>query len=114
MKRREFVHICALSAAGAALPEASQAATLTARKYTRAKLVDERGSPIRIAALAAGTTYVFDYPYAATPAFLLRLAAPVTPGILLKTEAGEPYQWLGGLGAGQSAVGLAADRSAHI
>src|SRR5260221_13567662 len=108
MKRREFIHICTLSAAGAALPDASHAATLTARKYTRRKLVDERGSPIRIAALAAGTTYVFDYPYAATPAFLLRLAAPVTPGILLKTEAGEPYQWLGGIRADKSVVAYSA------
>ena len=43
MKRREFVHLCTASAAGAALPDASAAATLTARKYPRAKLVDEKG-----------------------------------------------------------------------
>ena len=108
MKRREFVQACAASAAGAALPDASQAATLTARKYPRAKLVDEKGQPVRIAALATGTTYVFEYPYAATPAFLLRLGTPVTPGILLKTEAGEPYQWQGGLGTDKSIVAYSA------
>ena len=79
MKRRDFVQLCAASAAGAALPDASQAATLTARKYPRAKLVDEKGQALRVATLAAGTTYVFEYPYAATPAFLLRLGAPVSP-----------------------------------
>ncbi len=108
MKRRDFVHICAASAAGAVLPDASHAATLTARRYTRAKLVDEHGQPLRLAALAEGTTYVFDYPYAATPAFLLRLGVPVASGILLKTEAGEPYEWQGGLGADKSVVAYSA------
>ena len=108
MKRRDFVQICAASAAGAALPDASQAATLTARKYPRAKLVDEKGQPLRIETLAVGTAYVFDYPYAATPAFLLRLGSPVASGILLKTEAGEPYQWQGGIGADKSVVAYSA------
>ncbi len=108
MKRREFVHLCAASAAGAALPEASQAATLSARKYARAKLVDEKGQALRIASLAAGTTYIFDYPYAATPSFLLRMNEPITAGILLKTEAGEPYQWQGGIGADKSIVAYSA------
>ena len=108
MKRRDFVQLCAASAAGAALPDASQAATLTARKYARTKLTDEKGQPLRIASLAAGTTYVFDYPFAATPAFLLRLGSPVASGILLKTEAGEPYQWQGGIGADKSVVAYSA------
>ena len=108
MKRRDFVQLCAASAAGAALPDASQAASLTARKYPRVKLIDEKGQALRIAALAAGTTYVFDYPYAATPSFLLRLGSPVASGILLKTEAGEPYQWDGGIGADKSVVAYSA------
>jgi arsenite oxidase small subunit len=108
MKRREFVQVCAASAAGAALPDAAQAALMTARKYGRAKLVDEKNQPIRIAALLVGTTYVFDYPYSATPSFLLRLDQPVTPGILLRTEAGEPYPWQGGIGADKSVVAYSA------
>jgi arsenite oxidase small subunit len=108
MKRRDFVHICAASAAGTALPDAAQAALLTARKYTRARLVDEKGEPVRIGALRIGTTYVFDYPYSATPAFLLRLGEPLAAGILLKTEAGEPYQWPGGIGADKAVVAYSA------
>jgi Rieske Fe-S protein len=108
MERREFVGICAASAAGAALPDASQAATLSARKYPRAKLVDEKNVALRIAALRVGTTYVFDYPYAATPAFLLRLDQPLTTGILLRTEAGEPYQWDGGIGPDRALVAYSA------
>jgi Rieske Fe-S protein len=108
MKRRDFVQICAASAAGATLPDAAQAATMTARKYRRARLVDEKNQPLRLAALQAGTTYVFDYPYAATPAFLLRLSEPATAGILLRTEAGEPYRWEGGVGADKSVVAYSA------
>ena len=108
MKRRAFVRVCAASAAGAAWPEGSRAALLVSRKYRRVKLVDEAGKPVRIAELRAGATYVFDYPYAATPAFLLRLDQPVTPGILLKTEAGEPYPWEGGIGPDKSVVAYSA------
>src|ERR1700674_2186228 len=102
MKRRDFVRICAASATGAALPDASRAATLTARIYPRAKLVDERRHPGRIASLQAGTNYVFDYPYLATPCFLLRLERPAITGMVLKTEAGEPYVWEGGVGSGKN------------
>src|SRR5260221_14056192 len=108
MKRRDFVHICAASAAGAVLPDASPGGTPPGRRYPRGKLVDGPGQPLRLAALAEGTTYVFDYPYAATPAFLLRLGVPVASGILLKTEAGEPYEWQGGLGADKSVVAYSA------
>jgi arsenite oxidase small subunit len=108
MKRRDFVQVCAASAAGVALPDASQAATLTARTYGRAKLVDERRQPIRLAALQAGTTYVFDYPYSATPCFLLRLDRAVVAGIELRTEAGEPYRWEGGVGSAKNVVAYSA------
>jgi arsenite oxidase small subunit len=108
MKRRDFVQICAASTAGAALPHASQAATLTARMYPRAMLVDERRLPLRLASLQAGTNYVFDYPYSATPCFLLRLERPAIAGIVLKTEAGEPYVWEGGVGSGKDVVAYSA------
>ena len=108
MKRRDFVQLCAAGAAGAALPDASQAATLTARRYARVKLVDDKGETLRIATLAPGTTYVFDYPYSATPCFLLRLDKPVASGITLKTETGEPYSWEGGIGAQKSVVAYSA------
>jgi arsenite oxidase small subunit len=107
MKRRSFVQICAASVS-APWPLASQSAALASRKYARVKLVDERGQAVRIETLTLGATYVFDYPYAATPAFLLRLDQPVTPGILLKTEAGESYPWEGGVGPGKAVVAYSA------
>src|SRR5919204_6610971 len=98
MKRRDFVQACAASAAGATLPQADAASNLSARMYQRAKLVDERGAPVRAASLTQGATYVFDYPYSATPRFLLRLDRPTVGGIPLKTETGFDYTWEGGVG----------------
>ncbi|MGZ5032303.1 MAG: hypothetical protein ACXWAC_03815 [Usitatibacter sp.] len=108
MKRRHFVRICAASAAGAALPEASRAATLTARMYARAKLVGEKDEPIRLAALQAGVNYVFDYPYSSTPCFLLRLDVPSIAAIELRTESGQPYRWEGGVGKDRAVVAYSA------
>lgn len=108
MERREFVRMCAASATGAALPAGAQAAPLKARLYRRALLVDERGQPLRAAQPRAGVTYVFDYPFAATPCFLLRLAKPAAGGIELKTEGGQAYRWEGGAGPGRTLVAYSA------
>ena len=108
MKRRDFVQLCAASAAGAALPDSTRAAMLTAKRYARVKLVGDRGESLRASSLVVGKTYVFDYPYAATPCFLLRLGQPLASGVLLHTESGEPYQWEGGVGADKSIVAYSA------
>ena len=108
MKRREFVTACAAAAGGAALPDVSQAANLSARLYKRAKLVDEKGVPLHLAALQAGRNYVFEYPYSSTPCFLLRLRAPAAVGAELKTETGYTYKWAGGVGAGKDVVAYSA------
>lgn len=109
MKRRDFVQACAAGAAGATLPDAAQAANnQTARLYQRAKLVDDRGQPIRLEELKVGTNYVFEYPYSSTPCFLLRLDRPVAAGIELRTESGKPYRWEGGVGAQKNVVAYSA------
>ncbi len=108
MKRRDFVRICAGSAAGAALPGFSEGAPLTTRSYARARLVDEHGDPVRVGSLAVGANYVFDYPYAATPCFLLRLDRPAPGGVELHTESGQPYRWEGGVGPARSVVAYSA------
>jgi Rieske Fe-S protein len=108
MKRRDFVQVCAASAAGAALPQFAHGAPLATRSYARAKLVDEKGEPVRIARLEAGKNYVFDYPYEATPCFLLRLDRPAPGGVELRTEAGATYRWEGGIGEGKSVVAYSA------
>src|SRR3954467_7599854 len=108
MKRRDFVQVCAASAAGVALPDSQAASTLQARTYKRVKLVDEKGQPVRPAALATGATYVFDYPFASTPCFLLRLDKPTRTNIALKTETGFDYTWEGGVGTSRNIVAYSA------
>jgi len=108
MKRRDFVQICAASAAGAALPTPSAGAPVASRTYARVKLVDERRAPIRVSALRIGANYVFDYPYQATPCFLLRLERPAPGGVELRTESGAVYRWEGGVGEGKSVVAYSA------
>lgn len=108
MERREFVKLCAASAASTTLPTAADAATLKARLYKRAGLVDARGQPIRAAALKMGVNYVFDYPFASTPCFLIRLAKPAVGGIALKTEGGGTYRWEGGVGPDKAIVAYSA------
>jgi arsenite oxidase small subunit len=108
MKRRQFVQACAAAAGGASLPQAAPAANpSSARMYARARLVDDKGAALRLDTLKPGVNYVFDYPYAATPCFLLRLDRAVTP-VELRTEAGQPYRWEGGLGANKSVVAYSA------
>ena len=107
MKRRDFVQVCAASAAGAALPDA-QPANLSVRTYRRAKLVDERRQPVRPADLNIGMTYVFDYPYSSTPCFLLRLETPTKGGVQLRTETGFDYTWQGGVGPDKKVVAYSA------
>ena len=76
VKRRDFLGSCALLSGMASLSHAEVAAdSAPLRRYARARLVDIHGAPIRQAAIAGETNYVFQYPFAATPCFLLRLAA---------------------------------------
>src|SRR5689334_4418572 len=107
MERRRFVKLCAAAASAGALPEA-HAAGSNARLYKRALLVDEKNVPLRAASLKVGRNYVFDYPYASTPCFLLRLDKPAPGGLELKTESGQPYRWEGGVGEARSVVAYSA------
>lgn len=100
--------LCAASSAAVTLPQPSQAATLSARTYRKAKLVDASGKPLKPGEIRTGVSYVFDYPFASTPCFLLRLDKPVPGGIELKTEAGDAYRWNGGIGADKSVVAYSA------
>lgn len=117
MDRRSFVKTCTLGASLlAAAGGLTPAAGATARRYHRARLVGADGAPLRIAALQVGAQYVFHYPYALTPCFLLDLgrAAPGRSGLF--TEHGERYDWPGGVGPACSVVAysaICAHRMAH-
>src|SRR5258706_5907466 len=112
MERREFVTLCATSAAAAAVPEA-RGESLSARMYSRAKLVDESRAPLRLKSLKVGMNYVFDYPFAATPCFLLRLDRPIAAGGAPPTQNRQACQKGSGLRAGGRHVAAFAVICAH-
>jgi arsenite oxidase small subunit len=113
MERREFIRACstvastASAASLAALPY-TVAANAAPKSYTRALLVDNLGAPFKAAALKAKRNYVFTYPFATTPCFLLDLGEATKTQVALKSEDGQAYQWPGGVGPKRSIVAFSA------
>lgn len=109
MRRREFLGSCALLPGLAPLAYANAGADgVEVRRYARSRLIDIHGAPIRQAALAAETNYVFQYPFAATPCFLLRLAKPVAAQPGMHREQGDRYVAPGGVGPARDLVAFSA------
>jgi arsenite oxidase small subunit len=106
MDRRDFLGVCTAGAALGITP--AHAASLRPRFYARVRLIDESRQPLRAASLAANHNYIFHYPFAATPCFLLNLGKPTRQAVTLKTESGGDYEWPGGVGAQNSIVGYSA------
>lgn len=80
----------------------------TQKPYSRSRLVDEHGEPVRAKDLVPGQTYLFHYPHVATPCFLINLGQAVNGGNALQTESGEQYRWPGGVGPESSIVAFSA------
>jgi Rieske Fe-S protein len=123
MKRRRFIQICvagngANAACLAAVAHAqasppSPAATTTpaplgARHYERVKLVDADGKAIKAKSLKANHNYVFNYPFAATPCFLIKLDKAVSARAALQTQTGGTYESRGGVGEERNIVAYSA------
>jgi len=109
MERRRFLGTCA--AIGGAVGIASYAAppaNAIPRRYARARLVDVHDQPIKARSLARDTNYVFHYPYAATPCFLLNLRQSVTAPTTLRRDDGATYAWEGGVGPDRAIVAFSA------
>ena len=108
MERRQFLTTCAvLGGAGVLAFDAARADT-PSRLYSRARLTDVHGRPIRARDLAADTNYVFQYPFAATPCLLVKLSRPAAVTANLKREDGGEYAWQGGVGDDRSVVAFSA------
>jgi Rieske Fe-S protein len=109
MERRRFLRTCALlgGAAGFA-PHTSAWADATPRSYAKTRLIDIHGTPIRLADVAADTNYVFHYPYAATPCFLLKLRRHIEANAELRRVDGATYAWQGGVGPTRNVVAFSA------
>jgi Rieske Fe-S protein len=83
------------------------AADARPRSYGRVLLLDERGTPLKVASLKPQTNYVFHYPFEATPVFLLDLGKPAA-ATQLQTRDRQSYQWPGGIGPRRSLVAFSA------
>ncbi|HUX89884.1 MAG TPA: hypothetical protein VMV48_04250 [Gallionellaceae bacterium] len=105
MDRRSFIKICsAVAVTGTMSPcfvQQTQAAELIA--YSRVKLVDKQGNAIKASSLNGSEAYIFHYPYASTPCFLINLEKPASNS-KLATSDGTEYEWRGGVGSNKSIV----------
>lgn len=109
MRRRGFVKLCATAAAAVgATPELLASPGSRVKRYERVQLVTPSGDPITSESLTVGESYVFNYPYATTPCFLLDLGRPTARDTRLTTEAGDDYVWQGGCGPDGSIVAFCA------
>jgi Rieske Fe-S protein len=108
MQRRDFIRICAATAASAAAAGELAAADAAPAFYGRAKLVGGNGVPLRAAALPAERNFIFHYPFSATPCFLLNLGRPAKASARLATADKRGYEWRGGVGPNRSIVAYSA------
>lgn len=108
MERRDFIRVCAASALGLGAEAAMPAADARPRPYARTLLVDGGGKALLASRLAAGENYVFHYPFAGTPCFLLNLGRKTAQNVALKTGSGAAYRWPGGVGPQRAIVAYSA------
>jgi Rieske Fe-S protein len=105
MDRRDFIKVC--STGVAAIVAGTQAPLVysgTAKDFAKVKLVDEAGNPLKAASLSKDEAYVFGYPFAGTPCFLINLPSAAPGGAALKTESGEEYSAAAGVGPNRNIV----------
>jgi len=107
MQRRDFVKFCAASAAAAGA-RAGIAADATPSYYGRARLVGGGGTPLKASSLPAERNFIFHYPFAATPCFLLNLGRPAKASAKLRTADQRSYEWKGGVGPNRAIVAYSA------
>jgi arsenite oxidase small subunit len=81
MDRRNFIKVCSVSAAAIAAGVQSRLVYSDVKNFAKVKLVDEGGQPLKASSLSDKEAYVFMYPYASTPCFLINLPGPGAGGV---------------------------------
>lgn len=108
MQRREFIRACALSGISAVAHQTFANQALSPKPYQRARLSLPDGSALKASRLVPHRAYVFHYPYAGTPCFLLDLGAATRAAPELRTADARTYRWEGGVGPRRSIVAYSA------
>lgn len=106
--RRELMRQAACVAGAWALAGALPAvAAGEVQRYPRLLLVDRHGEPWLARRLKVGEAFLFDYPYTASPVFLLDFEREVKP-VELVTQDKQRYAAPAGVGANRSIVAFSA------
>jgi len=115
MLRRHFLFGCAAAAAAAEpallaqhAQAAQQASSTEPRRWSRARLLDADGAPLKAAAIEPRRALLFPYPFVGTPAFLIDLGRPTQRAVSLETQDDRRYTWDGGVGPKRSIVAFSA------
>lgn len=112
MDRRGFLKACSTVAVASMLDPSVFSNMLSAQEgmfkaYKKALLIKEDGSPLREEDLKPHNSYIFFYPYASTPCYLIDLGEEVKP-VDVKLKDGKTYKWQGGVGSKKSIVAYSA------
>jgi len=106
--RRGFVKMCSSALAlVTASPKLLAQGDVVEQRYHRVRLLDTDGKPLKASALRTGVAYVFHYPFAGTPCFLIDLGKTADRSAL-KSADGQGYNWSGGVGKLRSVVAFSA------
>ncbi len=109
VSRRNFVKACSMMSGAVALNPSLLAASGQRLQHAgTALLTNSSGAPLDGRSLQPGKSYVFHYPYATTPCFLLNLGRRIGETADLETESGDRYSWNGGVGPDGSIVAFSA------
>jgi len=110
MERRNFIKMCGSALAMVyASPKLLAQDLGTAQLYSRVLLADAKGEPLKSASLKAGESYLFHYPFAGTPCFLLNLGKKLEGTKITDTKnPTASFDWPGGVGQKQSIVAFSA------
>jgi arsenite oxidase small subunit len=103
---REATCVAGALAAAAGLPVLA-AQGIEARRYTRTLLVDKLGDPFHASSLVTGEPQLFNYPFVASPVFLLQLDRAVGASDQ-QTEARQAYSAPAGVGPRRAIVAFSA------
>ena len=102
-----FIACMGVACLGGPLALAQGQAALVPRKYGRSLLVDKSGRPFKARQLSAGEPHVFNYPYEATPVFLMALPRAAA-AVELSNDQRQGYKSMPGVGAQHSIVAYSA------
>lgn len=114
MERRNFLKVVGATGALIAVSPSTITGTLHAQDGTvfqafeKVQLMDAAGKPIKASTLKKEVNYVFNYPFASTPAILLDLPDETAKDVKLTSECGDEYVWKGGVGAKRTIVAYSA------